>query len=187
MSSASEDHPPPFCAVVLAGGSASRFGSDKLAVAVGGVSLLDRVLGAVRAARTVIAVGESRTMDVDVTWVRERPALSGPASAIATALPLVSTPHVVVLAGDLPFVDAHTVGRLLAAATPAAALVDPRGRVQYLCSAFETAVLRDAAGTTDWADRSVRELLAPLQLHPVRAVGREAHDVDVPEDVPSDP
>lgn len=176
-----------FTAVVLAGGTSSRFGSDKLAVRVAGSTLLERVLAAVASATQVVVVGERRPVQVAVTWTREDPPGSGPAAAVVAALPLVRTDRVVLLAADQPFVDETTVARLLRAARPGAVLVDGTGRRQYLCSAFVTADLRAAAGSADWTDRSVRALLSAIELVPVRAEGREAHDVDTPDDVPSGP
>ncbi|MGH3424493.1 MAG: molybdenum cofactor guanylyltransferase, partial [Nocardioidaceae bacterium] len=168
-------------------GAATRFGSDKTRYEVGGVALLDRVLRAVADAYDLLVVGERRATAVPVTWLREDPPGSGPANAVVAALPRVRAPRVVLLAGDLPFVDASTVRRLLAAGGDGGVLTDADGRRQYLCSAVRTDALVSAAGGTDWAGHSMRALLAPLDLRPCGARGREAHDVDTPEDVPSDP
>lgn len=170
---------------MLAGGAASRFGSDKTQFPLGGVRLLDRVLRAVRDAADLIVVGDERPTATPVTWVREDPPGSGPANSVVAALPRVRTERVVLLAGDLPFVEPRTVRRLLSA-NGGGVLVDADGNEQYLCSAVRTADLQSAADGGQWSQRSVRALLAPLDLQPVRAVGREAHDVDTPDDVPSD-
>lgn len=178
-----------FDAIVLAGGSATRFGSDKLGALVDGVPLLDRVLAASSAAHATYVVGDPRPVGRDVTWLRERPAGSGPANAVVTGLASVTADKVVLLAGDLPYVTADTIARLVAASVHRpAALVDAHGRTQYLCSVFATERLREtAARRGSWAGASMRTLLAPLRLELVPARDREAHDVDTPHDVRSDP
>ncbi|MFY0408152.1 molybdenum cofactor guanylyltransferase [Solicola sp. PLA-1-18] len=180
-----------FDAVVLAGGAARRFGSDKTRVVVDGVTLLDRVLAACEGAGRVVVVGEERPLadDRDVTWVREHPPGSGPAQAVVAALPHLTARRVVLLAADLPHVTPATVQRLLDAAQHRpSSLVDAAGRVQHLCTVVETARLGEVASRRDsWAGGSMRSLLAPLRVVLVPAVGDEARDVDEPQDVPSQP
>ncbi|MCW2606336.1 MAG: molybdopterin-guanine dinucleotide biosynthesis protein, partial [Frankiales bacterium] len=61
-------------AVVLAGGSGRRLGGvDKPGLLVDGTSLLDRVLGAVARAGTVVVVGPERPAARPVVWAREDP------------------------------------------------------------------------------------------------------------------
>jgi CTP:molybdopterin cytidylyltransferase MocA len=55
-------------AIVLAGGGSTRFGRDKLAAVVDGVTLLDRVLNAAAAAEQRIVVG-SRRPAADLPYV----------------------------------------------------------------------------------------------------------------------
>src|SRR3954451_21606618 len=89
----------PYDAVVLAGGSGRRLGGvDKPALRVGSTSLLDRVLGAVPDASSVVVVGPSRATSRPVTWVREDPPGGGPVAALAAGLPLMTAPFVAVLA-----------------------------------------------------------------------------------------
>jgi MobA-like NTP transferase domain len=92
-------------AIVLAGGAARRLGgADKPALAVGGVSLLERVVAACADAGTVVVVGPPRPLDRAVRWTREHPAGAGPVAAIAAGLPLTTRTLVAVLAADLPFI-----------------------------------------------------------------------------------
>ena len=178
--------PPAYDAVVLAGGSSSRFGGDKLAAVVDGTPLLDRALAATAGASRRIVVGEARAVAVDVQWTRERPAGGGPAAAVVAGLELVTAPWVVLLAGDLPYVGPQTIGRLIAAAPghEGAVLVDASGRRQTLCSVVAADALRvRAAGRTDWHGAALRALLAGLRLTEVPARAAEAHDIDVPGDL----
>jgi molybdopterin-guanine dinucleotide biosynthesis protein A len=175
-------------AIVLAGGRSNRFGSDKLAVAVDGVPLLDRVLAATAGAGRRIVVGDRRRVTTPVLWTREHPTGGGPAAGVVAGLALVTAPWVLLLAGDLPYVRACTVTRLLQAGQDGdgAVLVDDSGRRQHLCCAVRAEALRASAGTQDdWHGRSVRTLLAGLELIEVAAAQGEAHDVDVPEDLPT--
>jgi molybdopterin-guanine dinucleotide biosynthesis protein A/nitroreductase len=175
----------PFDAVVLAGGSARRLGGvDKPGLDVGGRSLLDRVLTAASGAALRVVVGPPRPLPEDVVQVREDPPGGGPVPALRAGLSLVRSPWVVVLAADLPFLDAQLLDRLLTAAQrgSGALLVDDSGREQWLCGVWSTAALQQAS----WATPRVRDVLAALD--PVR-VGAEGGDrapwldCDTPEDL----
>ncbi|MDF3300995.1 NTP transferase domain-containing protein [Streptomyces tropicalis] len=149
-------------AVVLAGGAARRLGgADKPAVRVGGRPLLDRVLGACAGARLTVVVAEPRPTPRPVRWAREEPAGGGPLAALDAGLHQVTAEAVVVLSADLPFLDAATVRRLLAALdsgrADGAVLTDADGRDQPLVAAYRTRALRRelaalaAASTSDTA------------------------------------
>ncbi|MCW2601136.1 MAG: molybdopterin-guanine dinucleotide biosynthesis protein MobA [Frankiales bacterium] len=138
-------------ALVLAGGGARRMGgADKPSRTVGGVSLLDRVLTACAGAATTVVVGPQRDTCRPVLWTREDLAGSGPVAAVAAGLELVTAPHLVLLAGDLPFLTPAVIGQLVAAVDQdGAMLVDDGGRDQYLCSAWRTSALRQSDLTSD--------------------------------------
>lgn len=171
-------------AIVLAGGAASRLGgTDKAALLVGGITLLDRVFAAVAGAETVVVVGDPRptTAAVTVTWVREQPIGSGPAAATRAGLDPVTAGTVVLLAADLPFVTTATVAKLLAATgRTGAVLVDDDGREQWLVGAWPTDVLR-AADLKPGG--SLRAVLAPLHPTHVTAGALEVLDCDTPDDL----
>lgn len=172
--------------VVLAGGSARRFGGDKLAAPLGGSTVLGRLLAALPAAWPVIGVGPDRPTDRAVRWVREEPPGGGPLAAVAAAVPQVTTPLVVVLAGDMPDA-ARALPDLLAAlldAPPAdvgAVAVDPGGTPNPLLSAWRTTLLADRIPRPA-ANRPARLLLdLPHVRVPVDAAA--AHDVDTRADL----
>ena len=180
-------------AVVLAGGRSRRMKvEDKTRLVVGGVPLLDRVLAACAGAAARIVVGDARPTASPVRWAREEPAGGGPVAALAAGLRLVTAPVVVVLAGDLPFVDAATVEALVSAAgvtdVDGAVVVDDGAREQWLCSAWRTAALR-ASDLPDGG--SVRAALGGLRftrLEPEALRGTVAGagpwlDCDTPDDV----
>jgi molybdopterin-guanine dinucleotide biosynthesis protein A len=146
-----------FAAVVLAGGRARRLGGvAKPALDVGGRPMLARVLAAVAGADRVIVVGPpvAGLDGPEPVWAREDPPGAGPVAALRAAVPLLppDTGVVVVLAADLPFLDAATVGRLQAAVAggaEAAVLVDDTGRDQFLAAAWARDALRRALSTVE--------------------------------------
>lgn len=185
---AAPGQPPNLGAVVLTGGTAARLGGlDKAALRLDGVSLLERALAALAAAREVVVVGHRVPTSRAVAWTVEDPPRGGPAAGLLAGLERFDAPPdlVAVLAVDMPVVDAGTVARLTEAleAGPGldgAVLVDPDGRRQPLAAVYRRAALQ-AVAPAEQARRHglpVRTLLAGLQLTGVPAVGAEAHDVD---------
>lgn len=178
----------PDAAIILAGGRGRRLGGvDKPVLRVGPRTLLEVALAAVDGAPTVVVVGPRRDVPSGVTVVREDPPGGGPAAAIAAglaALPPSDDGLVVVLAADLPAIDADTVRALCAHAVGSGAvLIDGRERRQWLAGVWRHSALVGAVRRrTDWQDRSVRELLGPLD--PAEVTGHEAAaaDVDTPDD-----
>lgn len=171
--------------VILAGGTAVRLdGADKASIELEGRTFLEHAITALAAAAEVVVVGEPVPTSRPATFVREDPPLGGPvAGLLAGRAALAGTPGLlVVLAVDMPRVTAATVDRLLAAVSgDGAVLHDADGRRQ-LVMALRTRSL-DAAAPADPRGVSVRDLLAPLDLAAVPAVGDEAHGVDRWEDL----
>jgi molybdopterin-guanine dinucleotide biosynthesis protein A len=172
-----------FDAIVLAGGSARRFGSDKTRARFLGATLIDRVIEACSAARKIIVAGDERPVARQVTWVREHPPGGGPAAGIAAALPEVGTALVAVLAADLPLIAPEDVVTLLdhAEGHDGALFVDRHGRRAPVAAVYATEALSRAL-TTEVAGRSLVRLVSSLDLAEVPASHRIV-DVDVPEDL----
>lgn len=184
-----------FDAIVVAGGRGSRLGGvDKPALRVGDFSLLDRALGAVRAARRVSVVRQVDDVVVDtrITRTVEQPPLSGPAAAIAAGLADLertpgrgsrgSTPlFVAVLAADLPRVG-EAFASLRRHAMPRKAdgliAVDPEGRDQPLLAIYRTAALQAAVATHPTDGLGVGRLIANLRLTRVPLEAVLCADVD---------
>jgi molybdopterin-guanine dinucleotide biosynthesis protein A len=177
--------------VVLAGGSARRLGGiDKVLLPVAGRPLLERVVAAAGGGRTVTVVGPRRVMagaEVPIQWVREDPPGSGPLAALAAGARDGAAPVVVVLAADMPFVDADVVARLVLAASAdgmdGAVVVDGADRPQPLAAAYQRTALDEAlTAIGDPADRPVRLLLPRLRLAHVPDP-RAALDCDTADDL----
>lgn len=178
---------PAFDALVLAGGSGRRLGGvDKPGLLVGSATLLDRVLGALAGASTVVVVGPERPVVRPVRWAREEPPGGGPLAALAAGLALVEADVVVLLAADLPFLDTATVALLVEA--PGTVIVDETGRDQLLCSSFRTGGLRAALAGVTVENGRLAPVLLPLvtrRVSPVTTPERLApwSDVDTPGDL----
>ncbi|MDP4714795.1 MAG: molybdenum cofactor guanylyltransferase [Candidatus Nanopelagicales bacterium] len=178
-------------AIVIAGGEARRFGSDKLALRdAQGRSLLDATVTSVAGlADPVIVVGPERPLTHDVQWTREEPSGGGPCAALIAGLALVpdGVTHVAVLAGDAP-AGGDAVEALLRVIDDAAAAVvlDDTGREQPMTAVYRVDTLRGViASLGDGANRSIREVLDALR--PQTVVGildawAASADIDVPRD-----
>jgi molybdopterin-guanine dinucleotide biosynthesis protein A len=181
-----------FDAVVLAGGSARRLGGlDKPAVPLGGRSLLDRVLGATAGAATTVVVGPVRHTYRAVRWVREDPPGGGPVAGLAAGLGAVTAEVVVLVAGDLPFLDATTVSMLVDGVEEVDGCLMTDGlKPQWLCGAWRTAALRTSLlGLEATQGAPLRAVLDPLRA--TRLTWRAQDDggpppwtdIDTPEDL----
>jgi molybdopterin-guanine dinucleotide biosynthesis protein A len=179
---------PELGGVVLTGGAAVRFqGADKASIEVGGITLLEHVLGALAEVPEVVVVGEELHTSRPVTFLREDPPGGGPAAGLLAGLHgFPRAPRlVVVLAVDMPLVTTATVRRLmLSAEEDGALLVDDDGRTQYLCAVYRTDALLAAAPAWDQqSGLSMRSLVAGLMLGRVPALSWEARDVDTWHDL----
>ncbi|MCA1691653.1 MAG: molybdenum cofactor guanylyltransferase [Acidimicrobiales bacterium] len=141
--------------LVLAGGAARRMGGiDKLGFELGGVTILDRVLGAAKpVADPLVVVGPRRPTTVrSVRFVHEAQPGGGPVPAVLAGLEQLRGAEVVLLlAGDLPLVATTDLVRLLAALAgdpglQAAAAADHAGRPNPLLAAYRAPHLRAAVG-----------------------------------------
>jgi molybdenum cofactor guanylyltransferase len=146
MKSASER----FTGAVLTGGKSTRMGRDKALIEVDGVPLAVRAATALRVASAsgVFAVGGDLDA-LEALGVDARPDLypgEGPLGAILTAFAAASTDLVVVLACDLPNVDADTVRRLLEAIGEHAAAVPRTDRAHPLCAVYRVSRCGDRLG-----------------------------------------
>jgi molybdopterin-guanine dinucleotide biosynthesis protein A len=180
-------------AIILTGGTAVRMdGADKAAIELDGVTLLERSIAATMGAVEVVVVGDQVPTTRPVTWTREDPREGGPAAGILAGLDRFLRPPdlVVVLAVDMPKVNAGTVARLTWAVEAdtsydGAVLEDENGRTQPLCAVFRRDSLQRVRPDSleEEYGLPVRTLLAHLILAHVPSVGAEARDIDTWEDL----
>jgi len=170
--------------IVLTGGRSTRMGGrHKPALLVGGSSIVDRAVAAAPGRVVIAGSGEGLTLPgVDV--VREDPPFAGPVAGVAAALSCVApgARTVLLLGGDMPFLDADFLAQLTAE-TPAIAR-DDAGRDQYLCAAWpEETLRRRLAEIGDPANVPVRRLYEGVAFQAFDAPAGSVRDVDSPEDL----
>jgi molybdopterin-guanine dinucleotide biosynthesis protein A len=168
-----------WAAVILTGGGGRRLGgADKASLELGGRTLLDHALAAVDGAAEVVVVGPTSVTHEVVRFVREDPVGGGPLAGLAAGVAALEHDHdlVVVVAVDMPHVDADTVRRLRLAAdgVDAAWLTDANGRRQ-LAGALRPSLVPSPA---EAHAAPIRTLMEVGSSRDVPAVGEEAADVD---------
>ena len=163
-------------------------GLDKAALRVGGVTLLDRVLGAARpVSDRLVVVGPPRATGVaGVEFVTEPEPGGGPAPAVVAgvaAAPDCDT--ALVLATDLPLLATDHLAKLLVAlqrpGVDAAAAVDTRGP-NPLLAAYGTAALRERAAGGGLGPGTRAGELLPASVATVD-LGAATVNVNRPEDL----
>lgn len=158
-----------FDALVLAGGGSTRFGGvDKAMLVLDGVTLLDRVLAATADATSTVVVGPVRTAYREVAWTLEDPPSGGPVAGIAAGLTHGTSPIVVLVSCDLPWLTTDDVKALVEGLGDhdGHGLRDKDGHEQQLAAAYRRTALTEAIRQIgDPRDKSVRRLLANLDLH----------------------
>lgn len=188
-----------FAAIILAGGRGARLGYvDKPLVLVRGRTMLEAALAATHAATRAVVVGQV-PVPPGVLQVVEDPPFGGPAAGLAAGLTVLEgtstsggtrapEPWVLVLASDLPRVDA-AVPTLLAAAEELPAEVDgvcfhdDTGHPQWMLALYRTGALRRAVAAVETTDCSLRRLLAPLTLTTIPGEAEAITDCDTWDDV----
>lgn len=187
----------PVHAIVLTGGRSSRMGGQhKPGILVDGRTIVDRtvstVWSAIPTAQVVIAgseAGLSPNLQQHVSLVREDPPFSGPLAGVAAAIEAIAASDgtVILLGGDLPFLSAKTLRRLLATATagaPVASCLDATGHLQYLCAAWQQDVLRaQLERVGDPAGVPLKALFDSLSAELIDCDPDELRDVDTPGDL----
>ena len=188
-------------AIVLAGGASRRFGGDKLAEPIGGISLLSHAVraldGIVDEIVVVVAPGRpSPTIDggpdgPPVLLVRDPEAFGGPLVGLRTGLAAARGTTVIVVGGDMPSLVPAVLELLLQ--RPPAALADEDGRLRPLpCALDRVATLTLADRLLAGGERRLRALLAGLgtaalpraDWAAIDPAGLTLRDVDERSDLP---
>jgi molybdopterin-guanine dinucleotide biosynthesis protein A len=179
-----------FTGVGLTGGRSRRFGRDKALVPVDGVAMARRVadaLVAAGAAEVVAVGGDVEALDrLDLRVIADLHPGEGPLGALLTVLPLVATPLVVVLACDMPAVDATVVTELVAAVAGHDIAVPATDRFEATCAAYRVAtVTAPLAAAFAAGERAVHRALGPLRIARATAIDPDRLlNVNRPEDLP---
>jgi molybdopterin-guanine dinucleotide biosynthesis protein A len=187
-------------AVVLAGGRSTRFGRDKLAEPIAGEPLLDRTIVALGtvAGDIVVVVGPEATVQLPagVRLARDPVAYAGPLVGVVAGLTAVRHASVVVVGGDMPWLQGDVLTLMLEALVPAheAAALQFDGRRQQLPMALRReAALHAARRLTDSGERRLGALLDALAVATIAEEtwrrldpdGATLRDIDTPDDMPA--
>jgi molybdopterin-guanine dinucleotide biosynthesis protein A len=135
------------CALILAGGQATRLGgAAKHALVVDGESILARQLRVLlpRCADVVVALAPGAPPIANVTCVYDAVAHTGPLAGVAAGLAAARAPWCFVIACDMPDITGALVDRILAARNPAVDAVGVRvdGVVEPLIGVMRVATAR---------------------------------------------
>ncbi len=180
-------------ALVLAGGAARRFGSDKTRADLNGRTVLARTVTQVaEVVERVVVIGPWAPDAVE--QLDDPPPHRGPSSALAFGLRATEASWVLLVGGDHPLVRPALVELLVARAVrgDADAVVPVRaGRDEPLLACYRATVGPVAGGLVDRGELSMRAVLAAVVVDRVpeevwRSVdpdGRSFLDVDTPEDL----
>jgi molybdenum cofactor guanylyltransferase len=171
---------------VLAGGRSRRMGEPKATLELAGRPLIAWPLAALAAALDeVVVVAKAATplpaLDVEIWLEPEAP--SHPRVGLVHALERAGGRPVIVCAGDLPFVTAAVLRRLLAPPAGGAPALVPRagGRLQPLLARYEPealAMLRDAP-----AGEALTASVEALKPEAVELPEEAFVNVNTPEDL----
>ena len=154
--------PPPFTAVLLAGGKSTRMGRDKAGVFLGGEALWQRQLATLRATapRELFISGkpDGPYAGAGVEILRDAFSESGPLAGLEAALRCASHPLVLVLAIDLPAMTADFLSALVRQAADSDMGCVPRDDRWFepLAAVYPRACLPLAAECLRSEDRSMQ-------------------------------
>ncbi len=147
---------------VTAGGRSSRMGRDKAWLELDGVTMIERVVAALRpvTARVTVIANRPEYTRLNLPVVADTHVGVGPLEAIRTALANARRPRVVLAGCDLPFVTPELFAHLLRAGGDAQAVVplDEGGRLEPLCAVYSAAALDTVTGLIAAGERKVSRL-----------------------------
>ena len=180
----------PISGVVLAGGLSTRFGSDKAAAEIGGVSLLERAVRLLESVLDDVRVSVRPDQASDALRSRYRCLLDrhpgqGPAAGLEAAHAAAPVRAWLALACDQPGLSRVDLERLVVERDPnaaATAYCDPAtGAPQPLCAIYEPATLaglaKETAGGTGPSPR------AYLESRPLKLIPMNITNINSPDDL----
>lgn len=137
-------------AVILTGGTSSRFGSDKSQAMLGERSLIENLLATLPSDIEIVVVGpQMQDASRTVLYTQESPLGGGPVAAIDAGLDLITTEFVAVIATDMPFAGLvlHELAKNFPENEDATIPLDAQRVRQTLCALYRTDSLRRAITT----------------------------------------
>lgn len=162
-------------------------GVDKPGLVIGGRSMLETALAAVRGLGPIVVVGPPRSeLPESIVQTREPEPGSGPVAAVAAGLAVLADgppDHVVILAADLPFLTDVVISELLRhrADYDAVFAADSDGRPQYLIGVWGYGTLAARLRELDTVINQPMKTLVPRNTRIVTLTGVD--DCDTPGDI----
>ncbi len=179
--------------IVLAGGRSRRMGTDKRLLLIEGEPMLRRVAMAVAAVtdELIVVVAPNRPLPsgvldgIDMRVAIDRRTDAGPLAGIEAGLLATTAGDVLVIAGDLPWLDASLMRDLLAGLEGADAVAADAGRgPEPLLAAYRRGpALVAATRLLDAGERRARKLLNELALVTMLDSGASTRNVNRPVDL----
>ena len=171
---------------VLAGGASRRMGRDKALLLEAGLPLVERVAGVVATAAgscsIVAPIGRYEGLGCPVLrdlWPGE-----GPLGGILTALQSGEAEWNLIVAVDMPFLDAVFLAALLAEARKRGGTVVPAhadGSVEPLCGVYHAGGLAGLREFFNAGGRRVKDALGAITVSTVPAPERILANINTPE------
>jgi len=161
----------PLMAAVLIGGAGTRMGSPKSMLRAGGEFVLERIVGAARAAGAatmLVGAGQVPACVSDLPRLADAPEAAGPLGGILAALRLRPAARWLVLSCDLALVTPAALRWLLAQDEPSAPAVVPHletpGRFEPLLALYGPPALALLEGAARRGERSLHKILREADI-----------------------
>jgi len=151
-----------FSSFITAGGLSSRMGIDKAWLEIDGRPMIEHVIAAISPLTNRVAIIANRPEYESLGYpvFRDTEIGVGPLEAIRTALSNASTPRVVLVACDLPFVTTDLFKFLLEASANhyATVPIGPDDKLEPLCAVYHREALEEVNDLIRDGQRKVRQL-----------------------------
>jgi molybdopterin-guanine dinucleotide biosynthesis protein A len=178
-------------AFVFAGGTSSRFGSNKALFEIGGKPMIEWVAGNIGAAAQCdpIFVGtrDEASFSHSGVLIGKREG-TGPLGALCDALDSVDAQFVLVAPCDTPFFSSESFARLVARMTHFAAVVavdnERQDNAHWLLSCWHAdACRKHLADQYDSGERAIHRAVSGLDIHFESFDERELRNINSPNDI----
>lgn len=179
---------------VLAGGAGSRMGGPKASLSLGGEAVVSRVVRAMSNQVTSISIVTDRPDEVAFLGLPTLPDIhknSGPLGGLHSALASSSTPDILLVSCDLPFLSANLIAALIERHGPKPITV-PRTSdgLHPLCAVYSRTLRQEVERHLDDRRLSMHDLIEAsgalvvdvAGLHP-SVLERELMNLNAPEDL----
>lgn len=169
--------------IVLAGGKNQRFGRNKALATIDGISLIERVVERLKPQTSQVLIVTSRERpDLPVTCEAEILADvypdKGPLGGIYTGLLASKSPHSLVVACDMPFLNTELL-RYMVKQSPDFDVVVPRleeGKLEPLHAIYSKACLGNIKTQLDWNHLRVDSILNTVRVRYVERAECQGFD-----------